>query len=237
MMAISCSHPAPAPRNSAATSSTDVAIWWAPSLGLDSIASIDSRLDQRFSAPIDVVHLASKGQLADRQIVTSCASYFALRAKGYEPVSEIDSAALKVEGAKCHAIEALRSAKPASRRWSFELDKDALARLPAALAPAPNPTDIENRAAATQAGKSWRGYDGSASLVPTDASRARVGTLDSTTEIETLGRADFDGDGVDDILLLTVSQGTHGSWREVRLRLLVPAATSPVLRVAKEIPV
>jgi hypothetical protein len=237
MLAVACSHPRGAAGGPSASHPREAGIWWAPNLGLDSLASIDSRIERPFAEPIDVVHVSSKGQPAGQQRVTNCATYFVLQAKGFEPVSEIDSAALKVEGAKCHAVEALRRAKPASQTWPFELDQGALAKLPAALAPAPNPSDVESRDTATKAGSSWRGYDGSAAVISTGGGRIKIVAQDSVTKIEILGRADFDGDGVDDIMLLTVSQGTKGSWREIHLRVLTADPAGAILRIAQEIPV
>lgn len=235
MLGVACAHSGPAADSQNLNHPIDRDIWWAPSLGLTSLTAVDERLRQNFAEPIDVVRVTSGSQLPERQVITSCRAYFNL--KGYEPVTENDSAALKVEGAKCHAIEALDTVRPASRKVPFTFAPGALEELPAGLSPAPNPADVDLRATATKKGTSWHGYDESASLIITDASRAKVVARDSVSKIEILGRADFDGDGIEDVMLLIISQGTEGSWRDVRLCVVTRAAQADVLRVIKELPV
>jgi len=59
---------------------------------------------------------------------------------------------------------------------------------------------------------------------------------DWTTKLDVLARADFDGDGNGDLLVRTVSFGTEGSWREVRLRVLSRRQNSAVLALMSELP-
>jgi hypothetical protein len=59
---------------------------------------------------------------------------------------------------------------------------------------------------------------------------------DWTTDLDILARGDLNGDGVDDLLVATVSTGSEGSWSEVRLRLLSSVPGDPVLHVVKEYP-
>jgi hypothetical protein len=235
-LALGGCHPAPAPAGpGAAPGSAPAAaatMWWSPSLQLPSLQEIPARLERPFEAPIDVAAVASGQQQA-----TSCTSYFALRARGFEAATVGDTAALKVEGTACYTIRALASARPAARGslQEFRLDPAALAMLPPVMGPQPNPADIEGRRRATGAGKSWAAYDPQARLTASDPARARVTAGDTTTEIEILARADFDGNGTDDLLVSTISYGREGSWREVRLHMLTRAPGSPVLEIAQEI--
>jgi hypothetical protein len=234
--ATGCSHShnvAPTPSHGGQPAAS---IWWSPALQLSSTAMVDSRLATLFEAPIDVVK-STDGKAVDRKVMTSCLSYFALRTVGYEPESDGDTAAMKLEGAKCQAVRALRQSKPSERASleGFRLDDGALQKLPPALGPESNPSDVQAREAATGFGKTWHAYEPLARLGRVvSPQEAEVTTPESTTEIKVLVRADLDGDGTDDILIQTLSFGTEGSWREVRLRLLTTDGGRPVLKILKE---
>jgi hypothetical protein len=236
LWATACSHSqnvAPTPSRSGQPASS---IWWSPALRLSSTAMVDSRLETLFEAPIDVVK-STDGKSFDRKLMTNCLSYFALRTVGYEPESDGDTAAMKLEGAKCQAVRALRQSKPsqAASLEAFRLDDGALQKLPPTLGPESSPADIQAREAATRFGKTWQAYEPLAHLGRVvSPQEADVTTPESTTEIKVLVRADLNGDGADDILVQTLSFGTEGSWREVRLRLLTTDGYGPVLKIIKE---
>lgn len=237
LLALGCASRATPVGETSAQASGGIAIWWAPSLRLPSLAAIDRRLEEPFAEAYDVQRIGDGAEKVDQRVVINCATYFVLQPQRYEPRSEVDAAALKVEGAKCAAVRALRNAKRPTSRFDFALNSQTLATFPADLAPAPGPLQREHRDEAGREGKSWHGYDGDASLAPTAAWQARVTAAESVTNIEVLGRADFDGDGVDQVMVLTVSGGTKGSWTEVRLRVLTLAAGGAVFRVSREIPI
>jgi hypothetical protein len=234
--ATACSHShnvAPTPSQGDPSTAS---VWWSPALHLSTTAMVDSRLGAPFEAPIDVVKSIDANSV-DRKVMTSCLSYFALRTVGYEPESDGDTAAMKLEGAKCQAIRALRESKPAQRASleGFRLDNGALQKLPPALGPESSPADVQAREAATRFGKTWQAYEPLAHLGHVvSPQEAEVMTPESTTEIKLLVRGDLTGDGADDILIQTLSFGTEGSWREVRLRLLTRDGDKPVLRILKE---
>jgi hypothetical protein len=213
-------------------------IWWSPTLHLSAGSTIDARLEAPFEAPIGVVKLVD-GRIGDNKVMTNCLSYFSLRNAGYEPESDGDTAAMKLEGAKCQTVLALRDAKPA-RLMSlegFRLDDKALESLPPALGPESNPTDLQAREDATRLGTSWHAYDPLARIGHVASPQeVKVTTDQSTTEITVLARADFSGDGADDILIQTLSFGVEGSWREVRLRLLTRDEGKEVLKIVRDFP-
>jgi|GEM_PF-7080086 len=236
LWATACVHHGSAPPAQSQGESLATEICWSPTLRLTSVSMINSRLETPFEAPIEVVRIAT-GQAGDRRVMTNCTSYFALRSGNYEPESDGDTAAMKLEGGKCQAVQALRLARPPRQTSleAFHLDNGALDQLPPSLGPESNPTDLQEREQATQAGKSWHAYDPLAHIGRVTSSQDAVvisGQL--TTEVAILARADLDGDGVDDILVQTLSFGTEGSWREVRLRLLTRVGNHGVLRVTRE---
>ena len=217
------------------TAVIQVPVRWSPALRLASVDGIPARLRAPFADPFDVAKLAPDGAMLQSTIV-SCASYFERRPKGYEPLSETDLAAMKNEGANCQALRLIQAARPASGELlqGFVFDERSLSKLPAALGPTPNPADRDRRDAATAAGRTWAVTDPEATISATDAWSAKVQGKDWTTEIKVLALGDFDGDGTDDILLETLSSGSTGTWREVRLRLLTSAPREKTLRIVRE---
>jgi hypothetical protein len=168
---------------------------------------------------------------------SNCSTALVLAGKGYLPMIDVDAAAFKLEVARCQTLQWLGGARPAGAGSlaEFRLDVDVLSVLPPALGPEPSPQDIQDREAATGAGRSWGAHDPEAQVTPTDAGHARVQGADWTTELDLLARGDFDDDGRDDIVRRTLSYGTEGSWREVRLHQLTVDDGKPVLRLAKQV--
>jgi hypothetical protein len=211
-------------------------IWWAPVLELTSLSAIPQRLDRPFPDAFDVVAQVD-GQLRN-DVASNCSTALALMDEGYQPMSSVDGAAFKQAVAQCQVIKALAAARPATEGVAaFGLDEDALSALPPTLGPEPNPTDIQQREAATRAGQSWRAHDPEARVEASNAWQAKATGGDWTTELELLARADFDADGREDILILTLSYGTEGNWTEVRLHQLTSKNGQKILQVVRRLPI
>jgi hypothetical protein len=211
-------------------------VWWAPVLELESLSAIPLRLERPFADPFDVVAQAD-GQLRN-DVASNCSTALVLMDKGYQPMSAVDAAAFKRAVAQCRVIKALAAARPATNGLAiFRLDANALSALPPTLGPEPNPTDILEREAATRAGQSWSGHDPEAGVEVISAWQAKATGSDWTTELELLARADFDADGGEDVLILTLSYGTEGSWTEVRLHQLTRKDGRQILQVVRQIPI
>jgi len=221
----------------AGTSVAMDSLWWSPLLTLAAIREIPAALSLPFETPLDVTATSPTARLPPG-VITNCESYFAFRGMGYEAQSENDSAAMKIEGARCQALKALRTTAPSSRRppLPLSLGTDALAFLPPVLGPGPSPGERSRRQDATNQGMSWGAYDPKATIAAPGADSAVVTGPDWTTKLEILARGDFTGDGTTDILLRTVSYGSEGSWREVRLRVLSQDGNKPVMAVKNELP-
>jgi hypothetical protein len=169
--------------------------------------------------------------------MTNCQDYLRLRPQGYEARTEVDFAAMKIEGSRCQALKALERAQPAARTpLRVLVDQAFLTVLPPALGPENTPVDLERRERATREGAAWKALDPDATITIRSPEGATVTGADWTTRVDVLARADFDGDGNGDLLVRTVSFGTEGSWREVRLRVLSRRRNSAVLAVTAELP-
>ena len=211
-------------------------VWWASSLRLPSLNGIDSRLEEPFPYPFEVSRVGDGLAPTSSKVVTNCKTYFTLQSEGYAPRVDVDAAALKVEGANCLTLRALRKARSPSRPVAFLLQGNSLGELPADLAPAPSPLELERKTAATRSGSSWHAYDGSAILSVKDPYRGSVAASGSTTDLEILAQADFDGNGTMDTLLLTISGGRTGTWSEIHLRMLTRQFPAAALSVVSELP-
>jgi hypothetical protein len=211
-------------------------VWWAPVLQLESLSSIPQRLERPFSDAFDVVAQVD-GQLRN-DVAGNCSTALVLMENGYQPMSAVDAAAFKQAVAQCQVIKALATARPAAEGLAaFRLDANALSALPPTLGPEPNPTDIQEREAATRAGQSWRAHDPEARVEANNAWQAKATGGEWTTELELLARADFDADRREDILILTLSYGTEGNWTEVRLHQLTSEDGRKILQVVRRLPI
>lgn len=219
----------------AASKPVAAAVWWSPSLELLSPADIDERLKRPFEDSFDVIKPGPSGTMEHQQI-TDCVSYARWRDLGYEPQILNDLAGLKIEGALCQAIRLVREARPGLIPSTdlTAVSPALLPHLPATLGPQVSPAERERRQVAAAKGTSWATADPGLTL---DAISAEVGVVKGPTwmtKLEILVRGDLDGDGVQDLLVRTVSSGTEGSWREVRLRLLRAVPGHPVYAVSAE---
>ncbi|HEX3695811.1 MAG TPA: hypothetical protein VH374_10510 [Polyangia bacterium] len=216
------------------TPSTTDALLWSPHLNPASAAEARA-LQVPFTSPFDVVLLQAGGS-PKQATISDCNTYFELRPKGYEPLSQPDLAAMKIEGANCFAVRAVQNGRPSNARpiRPFLVGQRTLARLPPALGPQPNPTDAARRKRATASGMSWATTDPAAILTVTDEWTARVKGPDWITDLSVLVQGDLNGDGVDDVLVETISAGMEGSWSEVRLRLLTSVPNQDVLEILEE---
>ena len=231
-----CAHQSASRTEPSAVPSVD-SIWWSPVLKLASVDAIPHELASPFDYPIDVTRRAQSDNV-DRAVMTSCATYLALRERGYEATSETDFAAMKMTGARCQALKILTTTTSQSRGRvaRFSLSREALSDLPPALGPEPTPGATTRREGATQQGLSWSAVDPFATYTGRSPDSGVVSGPDWTTKLEILARADFTGDGAVDVLLRTVSYGTEGSWREIRLRVLSRHKDKPVLVIERELP-
>jgi len=227
----------PPPAQPTSVASPNAPVVWSPSLGLDSLSAVSTHLATPFPEPFDVAVVGPDG-LPKQASMPNCAAYFELRPKGYEPLAQPDMAAMKVAGGTCWALKTLETARAATVHplRPFPLSQEALGRLPPVLGPTAMPADRDRRIRATSEGQAWIATDPAAKVLSKGDWRAQVRGKDWTTDLDILACGDLNGDGVDDLLVLTVSTGSEGSWSEVHLRLLSSVPGDPVLHVVKDYP-
>jgi hypothetical protein len=187
-------------------------------LNLSSASEIDKRLDAPFPEGTAPAAVNSCTQLLAKCGVTSkwnCASQF-------PSTSDRDLDALKGTFADCLILRELQRATPATSSHVAELkwDEHVLSLLPPPLAI--NVSDEWTRKAeeAAARGKSWPAFDKSATAA-TDGPDQIVVHGDGFVERVILwGRGDFNGDGVEDLLVQTLDTLTGGTYRNTRLFIL-----------------
>jgi hypothetical protein len=230
-------------------------IWWSPRLGLESLDQVEARLDDPFPLGIEVVlsHPTMKPRLdpdrihgpllPNQEAARNCRDLVDLMARAYIRGNYELFTAL---GPRCHALEALRRARPArtSHLRDFVFDERAIGYLPAMLGPLGNCEYLRDMLEANRRGPPW-------GMFRTDYPYFRIGTVESgdrdslivtgkpiwestwVSTIEIYGRGDFNGDGLDDLLVRTDVDEGIASWGP-RLFLVTRAGPKETLRVAWE---
>lgn len=212
-------------------------IWWSPSLELDSLDQIDDRLERKFWPDQSEGIPVYKGEWPgdDQSFIDSCASYDKLRKEGYYARYNHDMKILLFHTAKCHAIEMLREANPAKKSYvrDFKLDADSINYLPALVDASASCDRLCRQYVANERRISWKefaGLDSQSMKYEGDyVMEGEVSGSDLTLEI--LARADFNGDGLEDLLLMVDADAIGGTWGTTRLYLLSREKPESVLWV------
>jgi len=191
-------------------------IWWSPALELESLDDIDARLDRElWPGRNGLLVFKEDGTELVWTFLTTCAATIELTAQGYYATySNAQELQWKILS-ECRAIEMLKHALPAKQSYvrDFHLEYKTMSYLPGLLSPWPSCYGIcwyyaanEERVPWSKPGDFlsilWRGKDDIEIETDTDESRFRL-----------LSRADFNGDGIEDIVILSeyyVTEGTYG---------------------------
>jgi hypothetical protein len=190
-------------------------VWWSPTLELKSLRDIDARLGAPFP---DAVEMARGREVVE---AANCRALLDLRSKGYEAAGgSLGYARERHFGAVCTALTALNAAAApkTSHLADFRLTPQAIGVMPPILAA----SFIHADGAALEAearGLSWREFE--PKLVARMDGEELVVT-GSTWEVraEIYARGDFNGDGLDDLMVRAAESATGGSYASTRLVLL-----------------
>jgi len=233
-------------------------IWWSPSLQLDSLDDIEAELDAPFPSGGEVVVTnlniepesyfdEARGEfwLTNQETADTCRSLIKLTAEGYDSGEYNLRTAL---GPRCYALEALRRARPARISYlrDFVFDESAIRYLPAMLGPLGNCGYLRDMLEANRLGRPWAPFPdndpsygvGQMEAQDRDTLIVKGKQIDGESRwvstIEIQGRGDFNGDGLDDLLVRTeVDDLMIYSWGS-RLFLLTRTGPLQTLRVVWE---
>jgi hypothetical protein len=193
-------------------------IWWSPRLQLESLDKIDERLNAPLWPLVDGVEVfkgrfKGDGSARKKAIVNNCVSLFRLRKEDYDAGSSSDRRFLNYQRGLCRAVIAFRRARPAkaSHIRDFVFDADAVNYLPAMVL--------------IGGGCDWRcrQYEANERRIPV-ARFSEITKLRVVTEIaifletewskdtlEIVGRADFNGDGLEDLMVFSTWRAVGGT--------------------------
>ncbi len=216
-------------------------VWWSQALELQSLDDIDTRLSRPFvtrgkGAPV------YKGKGADRktEYVNSCASLFRWSEQGYSAFANVYLKALNYQKATCRIIELLRDAKPArmSHVRTFTLDAEAINYLPAMVDLHPLCGAVGPQYLANDKGIPLAQFSKVGKVEVIGPHEMRLDSVGSRVRVATMARGDFNGDGLDDLVVRVSAHVTDGTWGATTYLTLSRASPGVVLRVldaAKEL--
>ena len=188
-----------------------------------------------------------EGNYWDQAFATNCAELLELSADGYYA---FDSGSIYYQSfyaARCRAIHLLGAARPAETSYlrDFSLTPESVAYLPAMVSVAPGCARFCRYVAANEDGVPLSEFQTvhHAEVVPVDAYQSPldlnyltrpfliVWTAGWKINLEIVGRGDFDGDGVDDVLLLIDVAAMAGRQTAANVFVLTRDRADAVLRV------
>ena len=216
-----CQGPKPEP------AAPSLPVTWSSALGLAGIEDIDARLQKPFDDAFET-------QRAGKPIpMKNCADFLAA-GKDWRAATEQSTLALKSAGIVCLALEALKGAMPSksSNLTGFKLDGNALDMLPPALGPVVSLDDEKALQAAS--GKSWKEFTPAATGSVNAAGTLVVIFPGWRIKLTEYARGDFNGDGIEDLLVRDDVAATEGTYGESRLFLLGRTSPGGILQVEKQ---
>lgn len=208
----------------------DRAVTWSAVLNLPVLSDLEARLARRFVEPVEVT-MQGKGAQA-----TNCIELLDLRAKGYGGEGDRGFALERDEGARCLALSLLRQARPAQVSYlaKFRLDASVIRRLPPTVATSFSSIEDDAARHAESEGKSLvrfqRGLkarkEGDVLVITADAWESRIVIY---------AQGDFDGDGVDDLLVAVGERATAGTFDSTKLLLMTRKHPEGMLHTIRQL--
>lgn len=210
-------------------------VWWSRSLGLQSLDRVEERL-RRPLWPGEEGLRVFKGTGEDRReaVARDCVSLKELTERGYWAAGNLGGRqAQRLQLARCTAIEMLGGAEPAKTSFvhHFVLSRNALSYLPAMVSVAPGCEARCWQYFANTKGVALAAVDENVSVDLQSPYEMRVTGKYESTRIEVVGRADFNGDELEDLLVVATTHVTEGTWGGTELFLLTRDASHRVLHV------
>ena len=201
-------------------------------LNLSSAAEIEQRLHASFTEgaehPVGVnncVQLLAKCEPA----MQDCAER--------SSTSDRDVQAAKSTIVDCLVLQELQHATPATTSHVAELKWDAniLPLLPPELAVNISAELIGKAKAAAKRGESWHDFDRTATASEDGQDQVVVQGKGFLERLIIWGRGDFNGDGIEDLLVQSLDTLTEGTYRNTRLFILTRKKNGGKLSVLREL--
>ena len=228
----------PAPRSESgvrdnAPAAAEIPVWWSTSeLGITRLQDIPAEMAKPFEGGITVSNAAKEKALA-----ADCGTARELQAQGYKAQYPRDIAVLGVMTAKCMALTALLTVKPAHTSFLPKRPYSSMLveMLPAALAPSFSTAQQLAIERATKGGQPIRMVEVTVTFEAALDEEIHIAGEGWQETLMMLARGDFDGDSKLDWLLradLAMERGTH---RNSRLFLMSRSSPDSVISVTREL--
>jgi hypothetical protein len=213
--------PMPVPTTSAAAPSASRPVTWSPTLAGPQRSDLDRALEKPLADPWKMIDKKTK----QRHDATTCRELLALDATSEPmdvsddgspptPLIENDWSIYANDLIGCHLIVAVQNAKPARVDYlgPFPLNNARLNEIPAAVVPTPSDEEEAQLKKASARGVSWKGWDRRIHVTKRHGADVLVESRDTYCNLSVYGRGDFDGDGIEDVLLWVSGGGQEGTW-------------------------
>ena len=165
--------------------------------------------------------------------VDNCNSLKHWAAQGYEARINPNFKALQYNEITCRIIELLRHAKPARKSHvrEFALDADAINYLPAMVDLHPFTSGVRWQCEANEKGIPLAQASEVSKIKIAGPNEMEFESPGMSVGVEAMARGDFNGDGLDDLVVRVVAGATGGTWGGTRQLLLSRAYPNAVLRI------
>ena len=222
------------PSSPTASEEHGIPVQWNPRLEVDSLDHLDQRLAARWVNPLTMRPPRSSQQDGVEPIsVDNCLTYF-------EKVHErFQSSPLKdqqLEGANCHAVNALKHAIPSKKSLisTFELNESVVDELPPTLALIVSNDDQRRIEQHKAQGLSWTQAEKIIRVTARKNHSLLVEGESWAVRLQIYAKGDFNQDGFEDVLMKTHGWMTEGTFEVVRLLLLTRTEPNAQLTLVKE---
>jgi hypothetical protein len=207
-------------------------------LELDSLDQIDARL-ARAIWPGDSEGLRlmkAEGETRQEVSASNCIELKRWVGESYYGIGSNGFGLQLYNQAFCRAIEMMRRAAPAERSFlrDFRLDEKAIDHLPAMVDISPSCDMLCRQRVANERRIPLSVFEPVIRVTVVSDEKIKVWTIEWVVILTILARGDFNGDGLDDLLVLANGGGTVGTWSGAEVFLLTRDTSGAVLSVLEE---
>ncbi len=210
-------------------------VWWSDKLELDSLDQVEARLRRDIwpHLPEGMELYVGGGPDGQQAQARDCDSLIKFSEAGYQGLGNPNIKVQLLNLAYCRAIALLRQAKPAreSHLRTLRMNAEALEFLPALVNLQVSCEFICYAVEANERGIPFTKFETPLVVDVKNDDEMTVWTTGWMVILSIVGRGDFTGDGVDDMLLLANGGATEGTYGASNLYLMTREAPGAVLRV------
>ncbi len=210
-------------------------VWWSPTLELDSLDQIDARLAREIwpGDPEGLPLAKYEGETRTEVSASNCIDLERWVGEGYSGIGSNGFGLQLYNQAFCRAIEMMRRAEPAEHSFlrDFWLNEDSIHVLPALVNVGP-PCELWCRQRlANERRIPLSRFEPVTGVAVKSDEEIKVWTIEWVAILTILARGDFNGDGLDDLLVFANTGGTVGTWSGADTFVLTRDAPGAVLTV------